>query len=539
MKFHAMRAAVKFPGLICFLLLSLFLVTGAAHAQTVTTQTALQAALLARQSSQPADAPTDPVFDFYAARAFAPAWTGSAAAEDTGAAVLFTLGHADRHGLRPQEYGEASSRWDAPPAEGVEAAAYELNLTTDLLHYANDVRQGRVRPSQVYKDVVLPIRLFDFATSLNRALKARGIEVFLADLPPQQSEYQGLVMALVSYRRLAENGGWPPIPGKGEIALAPNGKDARLRALILRLALEDPLLAGSDLGPEDVRAAVMRFQVRNGISADGRVGVSTLTALNIPVAARIAQIVANMERWRWMPRSLESRYISVNVPDQAVEFVVNGDVALQSRAIVGRLTSKTPITRMMASQLVVNPPWHVPDDIAAAAILPKLRASPNYLATRNMVLVDGPADDPHGLKIDWRKVKTMPYMVDQNPGTDSAMGVLMLDSPNDFGVYLHDTPGKALFKADMRLKSNGCVRVEQMIPLASLILAGDPQDDQVQGAIASGETQRLRFETQLPIYLVYWTAIAAADGRVGFRPDLYGRDKPLIAALAAPRRPAS
>jgi murein L,D-transpeptidase YcbB/YkuD len=119
------------------------------------------------------------------------------------------------------------------------------------------------------------------------------------------------------------------------------------------------------------------------------------------------------------------------------------------------------------------------------------------------------------------------------------MGVLMLDSPNDFGVYLHDTPGKALFKADMRLKSNGCIRVEQMIPLASLILTSDPQGEQVQEAIASGETQRLRLETQLPIYLVYWTAIAAADGRVGFRPDLYGRDKPLIAALAAPRRPAS
>jgi murein L,D-transpeptidase YcbB/YkuD len=538
MKLHAMRAAGKFPGLI---LLILLLAAGAARAEAVSTQTAIHAALLSRQSSQPADAPTDPIFDFYAARGFAPAWTGSAAAEDAGGAVLFSLAHADRHGLRPQEYGEASSRWDAPPAEGVEAAAYELNLTTDLLHYANDVRQGRVRPNQVYKDIVLPIRIFDFAASLNRALKDHAIEVFLADLPPQQSEYQGLVMALGSYRRLAENGGWPQIPGKGEITLTPSGKDARLRALILRLALEDPLLAGSDLGPDDVRVAVMRFQVRNGIDANGRVGASTLAALNTPVATRIAQIGANMERWRWMPRSLESRYIRVNVPDQAVAFVKDGEVALESRAIVGRLTSKTPITRMMASQLVVNPPWHVPDDIAAAAILPKLRASPNYLAARNMVLVDGPPDDPHGLKIDWRKVKTMPYMVDQNPGTDSAMGVMMLDSPNDFGVYLHDTPGKALFKADMRLKSNGCVRVEQMIPLASLILTGDPQGglDQVQTAIASGETQRLRLETQLPVYLVYWTAIAAADGRVGFRSDVYGRDKPLIAALAAPRRPAS
>src|ERR1700754_2124464 len=120
MKLHAMRAAVKFRGLICLLLLSLWLAAGMARAQTVTTQTAIQAALLERQSSQPVDAPTDPVFDFYVARNFAPAWTGSSAAEDQGAAVLFTLAHADRHGLRPQEYGEASGRWASPPADGVE-----------------------------------------------------------------------------------------------------------------------------------------------------------------------------------------------------------------------------------------------------------------------------------------------------------------------------------------------------------------------------------------------------------------------------------
>ncbi len=522
------------------MLLGLFLLC-ATGAQAASTQEAIRATLLTRQASQPADAPTDPVYDFYAARAFRPAWTGSAAAEDGATTVAFTLAHADSQGLRPGDY--ASSRWDTPPEEGVEAAAYELDLTTDLLHYARDVRQGRVRPGQVYTDISLPARTFDFAGSLSRALKARDIEIFLADLPPPQPEYQGLVMALMNYRRLATSGGLPVVPGKGEIAL--DGKqgvmDARARALILRLALEDPELAGSEMGVEDVRAAILRFQARNGINPDGRAGLSTLAALNVPVAARIGQILANMERWRWMPRNPEPRYIRVNVPDQSVQFVANGEVALESRAIVGRLTSKTPIARLMAQQLVANPPWHVPDDIAAASILPQLQRSPDYLKTRNMVLVNGPADDPHGLKINWRKMKKMPYWVDQNPGDDSAMGVLMLDSPNDFGVYLHDTPGKALFKPDLRLKSNGCIRVEQMLPLASLVLSGDAVAgmDQVQEAIASGQTQRLALEQPLPVYLVYWTAVASPDGRVGFRPDLYGRDKPLISALSAPRRTAS
>lgn len=525
---------------LCLCLLLSLLTTGA-QARSVGTQEALRAALVTRHSSQPADAPADPVYEFYAARGFKPAWSGSEAARDNGATVTAALTHAQDQGLRPQDYASATGRWDAPPKDGAAAAAYEVALTADLLHYIHDMWLGRVRPAQVYPDVALPARTADFAGGLNRALKSDSLETFLATLPPQQPEYQALVRALANYRQLAANGGsWPVVPGKNEIVLD-GDLDARMRALILRLALEDPVLAGSPMGPEDVHAAVLRFQERNGINPDGRVQGPTLATLNVPLAARIGQIEANMERWRWMPRALEARYIRVNVPDQATEFVVNETVVLQTRAIVGRLGSKTPITRMMAQQLVVNPPWHVPSDIANTSILPKLKRSPDFLKKRNMMLVNGPADDPYGLKVKWRKMKTMPYWVDQNPGADSAMGVLMLDSPNDFGVYLHDTPGKDLFKADLRLKSNGCIRVEEMFPLASLAITGDAVAglDRVQQAVATGQTQHLALEEPLPVYLVYWTAVAAPDGRVGFRPDLYGRDKPLMNALAGPRRTAS
>jgi murein L,D-transpeptidase YcbB/YkuD len=133
-------------------------------------------------------------------------------------------------------------------------------------------------------------------------------------------------------------------------------------------------------------------------------------------------------------------------------------------------------------------------------------------------------------------MKTMPYLVDQNPGPDSAMGTLMLDSPNDFGVYLHDTPGKGLFSANVRNASNGCIRVENMLGLSALILGGDGEGtvEQLRATIATGQTQRLPLERQVPIYLLYRTAIAYTDGTVGFRSDLYGRDKPLVAALKAP-----
>jgi murein L,D-transpeptidase YcbB/YkuD len=132
----------------------------------------------------------------------------------------------------------------------------------------------------------------------------------------------------------------------------------------------------------------------------------------------------------------------------------------------------------------------------------------------------------------------MPYLVDQNPGPDSAMGNLMIDSPNNFGVYLHDTPGKALFKANTRQASNGCIRVEDMVQLTALVLGGETEDaaGQLRAAIATGQTQRVPLEKQVPIYLIYQTAIAYPDGTIGFRGDPYGRDKPLAAALLTPAR---
>jgi len=251
--------------------------------------------------------------------------------------------------------------------------------------------------------------------------------------------------------------------------------------------------------------------------------------------ARIQQIVANMERWRWVPAQFERRYISINVPDQNLEFISDGKVLMTSKVIVGRKTTPTPILRTVSDSIIANPPWNVPSDIAARQLLPNLKRNPNYLAGHNMVVLDGPAGDPRGATIDWDGIPAgqFPYQVRQLPGPASAMGIVMLDSPNDFDVYLHDTPGKKPFGDDERGISNGCIRVQQMLPLASLALTNDTSAGltQVNGAIASRETQRIPLTDPIPIYMLYWTAVADADGNVGFRGDRYDRDPPLIRAL--------
>lgn len=466
------------------------------------------------------------LFRFYAARDFRPAWTGSEEARARAASALFVLQHADRQGLRPTDYRVDA---EAGAAHSDVAASYDMRLTQSLLRYAGDVRLGRVAPKAVYDDAALPAPDFDAAAELEAAIEDDRIDAFLAELPPQDPQYRALAGALVRYRAVAAKGGWQPL-----------SRQSAPQTLGKRLALEDVTLAkGTHPSAADLTKALKRFQLRHGLPDDGVLGGETLKALNVPVFERIAEIAANMERWRWLPRQLEEKYIRVDVPDQSVDFIENGKSVLHSKAIIGRDgQDRTPILRTLANAIVVNPPWNIPDDIAAKAILPHLRKDPNYLATRNMVLVGAP--DPSGAQIDWRAVKAdnLPYQIRQQPGPHNVLGALMLDMPNAFDVYLHGAANESLFDLKNRERSHGCVRVQNVVSLAALALKGSipNPDDTLSRQIASGETQRLPLVQPVPVYMLYWTATVGKDGAASFRPDRYERDPPLIARLTAPWR---
>jgi L,D-transpeptidase YcbB len=237
-----------------------------------------------------------------------------------------------------------------------------------------------------------------------------------------------------------------------------------------------------------------------------------------------------------MPRSFERRYIEVNAAGMSLRYVEDGKEILSSRVIVGRPVSPTPIFRSAVNAVTANPPWNVPARIASREILPKLKQNPNYLASEDMILLNGPPGDPNGMSVNWRRytAANFPYRIRQLPGEKNALGVLKLEMPNRFSVFLHDTPGKAAFERDTRALSHGCIRVQQIGALAELALGTDRQEaaQWIADAIASGKTQSLVLNEPLPVYVLYWTVIAEADGTVGFRHDLYGRDRRLIAALA-------
>jgi murein L,D-transpeptidase YcbB/YkuD len=463
---------------------------------------------------------------FYDSRGFRPVWNGGSPELERAEEALGVLAHAEDHGLNREDYSSPAEHKRKGPRSGREAAEYEIALTEAMLRYVRDVSIGRVRPADVYRDVQLPDRRFDAVEMLSRMVRGTSLAASLAELPPTHPQYLNLAQALARYRTIAVNGGWPMIKNDSDAAVVAE-----------RMALEDPLLARQETpSPDEMRKAIERFQSRNGLAADGRLSPATVAALNVPVAKRIDQIAANMERWRWLPRRFEDRYIAVNVPDQSLKYIRDGKTELSSRVIVGRTVSTTPILYTAVTGVIANPDWPIPGDIVVNQLLPKLRRNPRHLAANNMVLANGPANDPQGVRINWRNVSAaeFPYRVVQLPGATNGLGQVMLDSPNDFDIYLHDTPAKGIFRESMRAVSNGCVRVEAIRPLAALTLEGIDPEQRIADAIKSGTTQRLPLDRPLPVYFLYWTAIAADDGTVGYRRDFYTRDDRLIRALAAP-----
>ncbi|HKD22256.1 MAG TPA: L,D-transpeptidase family protein [Rhizomicrobium sp.] len=449
---------------------------------------------------------------FYDARGYRLAWSGSEEAAERAAAVKGALTHADRQGLRSKDYTSALARWsDAPQSQ--DAADFDVAMTGALIRYALDVRLGRTSPHQIYKDVRFPSKQFDVATALDTAVRDGSISEFLAELPPPHPGYHWLSEALAHYLAINEKGGWPNMSAK-------SGK-----ALAQRLAYEDPTLAQTpDPSGSDIQEALVRFQHRNGLEASGKLDSETVSALNVPASRRAQVIVANMERWRWVPRSFENRYILVNVPDQSLDFIEDQSSKLHSKVVIGKKTSPTPLMRTTVDGVVANPPWDIPDDIAAKKFIPLLRHNRHALSSHNMAL-------------------TSSGQLEQRPGPGNVLGRLMLDSENDFGVYMHDTADKKLFLLSDREKSNGCIRVEKINPLASLVMGHDPddgEDEDIKQAIDSGKTQELELSEPVAVYVLYWTAMAGSDGTVQFRPDLYGRDATLIAQLGdtvrAPRK---
>jgi murein L,D-transpeptidase YcbB/YkuD len=351
---------------------------------------------------------------------------------------------------------------------------------------------------------------------------------------------------LARLRSQAAAKGWPVL--KDEKTLAPGDRSSGVGDLRRRLRASGDLVpTGSDRDwlyfDAALASAVMRFQQRNGLKADGIVGRDTVDMLTVPIEQRIRQVVLNLERWRWLPHDLGARYIIVNTADFNLNAVEHSQVDLQMRVVVGRPARRSPVFSANMTHLVVNPYWNVPRTIAVEDILPEIQKDVTYLVQQGIHVfrnweVDAPEIDP--ATVDWQSYHAdrFPFRLRQDPGPHNALGRIKFMFPNAFAVYLHDTPNRTQFSRVQRDLSSGCIRVESPVALANFVLAGDDRwaPEILTETIEKGEHRTIHLNQKVPVHLLYMTAWTDETGTLHFRKDIYGRDRDLAWALNR-RRP--
>lgn len=483
------------------------------------------------------------VAQLYERRGFVPLWADAQRAR----ALQAALEASSTHGLDPRDYHlEALAR--LRPVSGNfarELAQRDLLLTDALVRLAYHLYFGKADPRSLRGgwNFARTLDGLDPAAALAALVEAIDPAAALEDLAPRLPMYRDLRGALARLRGVEHAGGWRTVVSGPKLEMGASG--SRVAQLHERLRASGDLAVDADDPTRfdaTLESAVRRFQSRHGLEPDGVVGASTLTALNVGLADRIAQVRANLERLRWISRELAGDFLLVDIAGFRAQLWLDERLAWSSRVIVGRPYRTTPEFRARMKYLVLNPEWNVPPTILREDVLPKVTKDPAYLQRQNMRVVSAAGQVVDAAGIDWaqyrERPRAFPYQIVQAPGRENPLGGVKFMFPNEHSVYLHDTPSRLLFERTVRAFSSGCIRIEKPLELALLLLDDPAQwtEEHLREAIATGRTQTIPVRRTVPVLLLYFTASVATEGTLQFRPDLYARDGAIIRALAAPFR---
>ena len=431
----------------------------------------------------------------------------------------------------------------------------ELMLSAAYVALAEDMFEGQLDPRAMSQGWHVDAPEANVDSAIVLTIQMEPLDRAIARMRPQREDVDFLRRMLERYRGIVEQGGWPDVPDGDVLEPGDTTTIARLSVLRARLAVEEfvdgrvriePLRDST--GQETDRAlyggelagGVAKFQAHHGIVVDSILGRGTLVSLNTSAEYRLRQIAANLERFRWLPRSLGDRYIFVNVPAFRAEAYDEGGRVLDMRVIVGAEYDdrSTPAFSDSMSYVVFRPYWNVPENIALNEVLPAAHRDPSYMQRNHYEVVRGWREDAPALGQyvpGADAIASGAVRIRQRPGDHNALGLVKFMFPNDFDIYLHHTPAEELFERDIRAFSHGCIRVEKPVELAQFVLGWDAE--RVRAAMESGPgAHQVNLERKIPVYILYLTAYLR-DGALHFGNDLYHRDAALTKAVAKAATP--
>jgi len=460
---------------------------------------------------------------FYRERDFTPIWTVTEAA-DRRNALLAALENAQNHGLPTSRYDPDVLRQAFRDATNPYLRGQADVLASRMfLQYAHDVNSGMLNPENIAPGIVHTVQRADSGALLT-GLMADNPRLFMATLPPQHPEYNRLMRTKLHLEQVVDAGGYGPAVQAGSLAPGQSG-NAVVEMRNRLIAMGYLARSASATYDAQLQTAVADFQSRNGLSPDGVAGGGTMRALNRSAEDHLSEVIVAMERQRWLNVDRGERHIFVNIPDFHVRLMDHEEVTFSTRSVVGAVASdrSTPEFSDMMDHMVINPSWYVPRSIARRSYIPNIIAGGS---TYMEVSRGGRAVNPRNVDMSQYSVNNFPFDLRQPPGPRNALGYVKFMFPNQWNIYLHDTPEDHLFNSDVRTFSSGCVRLAEPFEFAYTLLSAQ-EDDPVayfHRVLDSGNETRVNLETPLPVHITYWTAWVTPDGRLNLRDDVYGRN---------------
>ncbi|MDN4547688.1 MULTISPECIES: L,D-transpeptidase family protein [unclassified Pseudomonas] len=481
------------------------------------------------------------VMDFYMHRHYRAAWTDDRDVTQ----LLKSLNDTQIDGLNPADFritelAQAHEALVAAMPSTSQRAMFDMAATRTFITALLQLRRGKVDPSRLdihWNFDPAGVDPREDMNTLFAALDAHDVARAFTQAPPQEMIYRDLREGLAKLRQVRSAGGWPKVtegqslkPGMEGLAVG------QLRARLVAGGYLAPGVSKKALYDDNVIAAVKKYQTEQYLGADGVAGAATLAALNVPVEARIDQVRVNMERARWLLYKLQGTFVIVDIAGYKVAMYRDGLPIWRSRVQVGKPVRSTPVFQAEITYITFNPTWTVPPTILKQDVIPKIQNDPGYLAANRIRVLDREGNVLSPSSVDWSNPRGISLR--QDAGPDSSLGQVVIRFPNDYAIYLHDTPHRELFAKTVRATSSGCIRVENPLQLVELLF-NDPvrwNSAGIQKQLANGRTENIRLPVKVPVLLAYWTVDLSNEGRVTFKPDIYDYDARVLKGLNGPTR---
>jgi murein L,D-transpeptidase YcbB/YkuD len=491
------------------------------------------------------------VTKFYGGYGGALPWVTGMQATPQAQAMIAVLQSSVEKGLSPEDYD--SSRWARrlallKPAirdpKDEDIVNFDAALTVSAMRYISALHIGRVNPQRLDFAVNVADRRYDLPEFLrDDVIHASDVSAVLEQVEPPYPGYRRTIAALEKYRKLASQDSSEPLPAIKK-PIRPGDPYSGMPRLIRLLRLSGDLTENAD-SPEGntiyqgaLVNAVQTFQQRNGLTADGRIDDKTLAELNVPLSQRVRQMELTLERWRWLPDEYHQSPIVVNIPEFRLRaYDDQFKIKVTMKVVVGKAYGhNTPIFLNKMRYVIFRPNWNVPPSIARAETIPSLQRDPAYLTKEDMEVVDlhenvvssGEVTDDM-----IQEIREGKLLFRQRPGPENSLGLIKFMFPNEYDVYMHDTPATELFSKSRRDFSHGCIRLENPVDLAVWVLRDNPgwDIDRIRASMNGTESAEVTLAHPIPVLIVYGTVIVSEDGVVHFYDDIYGHDAALDRAL--------